>query len=187
MEVSRDLIQGCLKNDRRAQFALYKLCYPPLMAVCLRYRSNQADANSILNQAFLKILDHLDQLGEEVPFLPWAKRITINTLIDDFRKNRKVKELIALSDKPGEDLETAPVDYNEAEKQFDAEQLEAMVQQLPPVSAKVFNLFAIDGYNHAEIAALLDISEGTSRWHLSSARKKLKDMMSRAMGIYRAV
>lgn len=135
----------------------------------------------MLNQAFLKVLDNLDRWPEGAPFPAWAKRITINTLIDDFRKNRKVKELIAstaLQDLPENQ---GGVDYNDADKQFDAEELEAFIRQLPPMSAKVFNLFAIDGYPHTEISQMLSISEGTSRWHLSSARKKLQEMMRSAM------
>ncbi len=141
----------------------------------------------MLNQAFLKILDNLDRLPGHVPFTAWAKRITINTLIDDFRKNRKVKELIASTSI--QDLPEAQggVDYNEADKQFDAEQLEGFIRQLPPMSSKVFNLFAIDGYPHTEISKMLDISEGTSRWHLASARKKLQEMIRNAMNASKIV
>lgn len=141
----------------------------------------------MLNQAFLKILDNLDLLPGHVPFAAWAKRITINTLIDDFRKNRKVKELIASTSI--QDLPEAQggVDYNEADKQFDAEQLEGFIRQLPPMTSKVFNLFAIDGYPHTEISKMLDISEGTSRWHLASARKKLQEMIRNAMNASKIV
>lgn len=157
------------------------------MGVCLRYRTNEADAAEMLNQAFLKILDNLDRLPDHVPFAAWIKRITINTLIDDFRKNRKVKELIASASIHDLPEGQGGVDYNEADKQFDAEQLEAFIRKLPPMSAKVFNLFAIDGYPHTEISKMLNISEGTSRWHLSSARKKLQEMIRNAMNASKIV
>lgn len=141
----------------------------------------------MLNQAFLKILDNLDLLPGHVPFAAWAKRITINTLIDDFRKNRKVKELIASTSIHDLPEAQGGVDYNEADKQFDAEQLEGFIRQLPPMTSKVFNLFAIDGYPHTEISKMLDISEGTSRWHLASARKKLQEMIRNAMNASKIV
>jgi RNA polymerase sigma factor (sigma-70 family) len=71
------------------------------------------------------------------------------------------------------------MDYNEADKNFDAEELLALVRKLPPASQKVFNLYIIDGYNHKEIAEQLGMSEGTSKWHLSSGRKKLQEMMKK--------
>ena len=129
----------------------------------------------------MKILDNLKTYTTDKPFEAWAKRIIINTLIDDFRKQRKVKELIEYTDFSELPPTQDSIDFNEADKQFDAQQLEAMIQQLPPMSQKVFNLYALDGYKHSEIAALLEISEGTSKWHLSSARKKLKEMMRIAM------
>ena len=67
------------------------------------------------------------------------------------------------------------VDWNEADRRFDAEQLENLLQRLPPVSRQVFNLFALDGYSHAEISTMLGISEGTSKWHVSFARSQLRD------------
>ena len=77
-------------------------------------------------------------------------------------------------------MDVAPLhvmDYNEADKRFDEEELLIMIRQLPPMSQKVFNLYVIDGYNHKEIGEQLNISEGTSKWHLSSARQKLKAML----------
>ncbi len=81
-------------------------------------------------------------------------------------------------------MDLAPLtvmDYNEADKKFDAEELQMMIRSLPPVSQKVFNIYVIDGYNHKEIGEQLNISEGTSKWHLSSARKKLKSLMRKLL------
>jgi RNA polymerase sigma-70 factor (ECF subfamily) len=79
------------------------------------------------------------------------------------------------------------MDYNEADKMFDAEELEIMIRTLPPTSQKVFNLYVIDGYNHKEIGEQLNISEGTSKWHLSSARAKLKELMRKILNNVAAV
>ncbi len=172
-------MKDCQGGDRKAQFQLYKSCYTSLMSVCLRYQQDEASAAAMLNEGFLKILTNLDKYRPEVSFVAWSKRIMINTLIDDFRKNRKVKELIESKDFHVEEPKVSTFDWNTADQQFDAEQLEYLIQQLPPMSQKVFNLFAIDGYSHREVAEALDISEGTSKWHLSSARQKLMEMMRR--------
>ena len=175
--VDRQLLKDCARGDRRAQFQLYKRCYSVLMGVCMRYKKNEEDAAEVLNQGFLKILNNIDKYREEVPFEAWIRRIMINTVIDEFRKNRKVHELMETTDFSEQNNFTDYVDYNTADQIFDAEQLEAIIKMLPPVSQKVFNLFAIDGYSHKEIAAMLDISDGTSKWHLSFARKKIKEII----------
>ncbi|MCH2083434.1 MAG: RNA polymerase sigma factor [Saprospiraceae bacterium] len=181
MQIDPQLIKDCKKGDRKAQYNLYRLCYPMLMGVCLRYHKQESDAVAVLNEGFLKILTKLDQFRSEVPFQAWIKRVMINTLIDDYRKNRKVKELIEYTDFQDYQLTESQIDWNEADKQFDAEQLERFIQKLPSMSQKVFNLFAIDGYTHKEIGEMLGISDGTSKWHLSSARKKLAEWLKRAM------
>ena len=177
MKVNRQLLLDCARGDRRAQFQLYKSCYSVLMGVCIRYRKDQDEAAEILNTGFLKILTKLEKYKEEVPFEAWIRRIMINTVIDEFRKNRKVQELIEHTDFTDDYKYTDQVDYNVADRNFDAEQLELLIKRLPPVSQKVFNLYAVDGYNHREIGEMLGISDGTSKWHLSFARKKLQEMI----------
>lgn len=158
-----------------------------LMGVCRRYRKEEDEVKAMLNEGFLKLLDNLEKYRPEVPFEAWARRIMINVLIDDFRKNRKVKELIEHTDFTDIPLAEAGFDYNEADKQFDVEQLESFIQELPPVSQKVFNLFAIDGYTHREIGERLGISEGTSKWHLSFSRKRLQEQMQKALNSSRVI
>ncbi len=181
MAINPTLIKDCARGDRKAQFQLYKSCYGLLMSVCLRYRKQENDAIEILNVGFMKILTNLDKYKEHVPFEAWSRRIMINTLIDDFRKNRKVRELIESTDFEHEKIYKDSIEYNDADLQFDADDLQNMINQLPPMSGKVFNLFAIDGYSHKEIGKMLGISDGTSKWHLSFARKKLQGMVKEAM------
>lgn len=181
MNIKAQLLKDCVKGDRRAQFQLYKTCFPILMGVCVRYRKNQDDAKEMLNIGFLKVLNKIGTYREEVPFEAWIRKIMINTLIDDFRKNRKVKELIEHTDFSQEEKFHDVVDYDRADKVFDVEDLELLIKQLPPVSQKVFNLYAIDGYIHREIAEMLGISIGTSKWHLSFARSKLQEMMQESI------
>lgn len=179
MEVSAALLQACKKEERKAQHELYKLCYAIMLSVCLRYERNKEDAEFMLNKAFFKVLTNLDKYQDHVPFEAWLRRITINTVIDEFRKNKKHK--VDYMESP---LDKAPIqtmNYNEADQQLDAEYLQNLINLLPPISKQVFNLYAIDGYNHKEIGEKLEMSEGTSKWHLSTARAKLKQMLRKAL------
>ena len=178
MNINAQLIADCKNGDRRAQFQLYQSCFSTLMGVCMRYKKDEAEAASVLNVGFLKILKNLDKKESHVPFQAWIRRIMINTVIDEFRKNRKVRELIEHTDFEDYHNHNDLVEFNMADLKFDAEQLEMMIKKLPPVSQKVFNLFAIDGFSHKEIGEMLDISVGTSKWHISSARKKLKEYIA---------
>lgn len=172
------LIQDCIKQDRRAQHKMYKLCYPMLMGVCVRYKKNEADALAILNEGLLNILNNLEKYNASIPFEAWIKRIMINKVIDEFRKNRKARETMEYVDMTlTTDYNQIAIDYNLADLQFDADQIQELINQLPPVSQQVFNLFAIDGFSHKEIAEMLNMSVGTSKWHLSFARNKVKEMI----------
>lgn len=175
MTVAPDLLLAARQGERKAQYQLYRLCFPVLMAVCLRYRNDQSDALAALNDGFLKILQNLDRYPAEAPFEAWIRRIQINTLIDQFRREAKWRESVVLSEQVEHPVGSGRVDWNEADRRFDVEQLEVLLQRLPPVSRQVFNLFALDGYSHAEIGDMLGISEGTSKWHVSFARGQLRD------------
>jgi len=175
------LIKKCIKGDRRAQFDLYKQCYPFLMRVCQRYRISEDEAAAILNAGFLKILNNLSSYKTTAPFEAWAKRIMINTLIDDFRKNKKEKEHTFYAETPKLVALGKVMDYNEADRQFDANHIKKIIHKLPKMNKQVFNLYAIDGFTHKEIAEKMDFSEGTSKWYLSTARKLIKEMLTKAM------
>lgn len=176
MQVNPDLLARCRKNDRKAHNELYRHCFGFLMAICLRYSSNRDDAEALLNQAFLKIITNLDKFRDDVPFGSWISRITVNTIIDEFRRDKKRRENLTSVD--FQEVRTGhPVDFNEAAQLLDAEELEKMIQQLPDMSRKVFNLYAIEGYSHKEIGDMLAISDGTSKWHVSFARKSLQEMI----------
>lgn len=178
MHISPQLLKACIDDDRKAQSELYRLCFGMLMAVCMRYHSQEEDAVAALNQGFLKILNNLDKRKDHVPFEAWIRRIMINTLIDEFRKNKKRKSLMESTElEEIREVQVRHVDYNTADQEFDAESLERMIQALPPMSRQVFNLFAIDGFSHQEISEQLGISVGTSKWHVSSARQTIQKRM----------
>ncbi|HEY4062501.1 MAG TPA: RNA polymerase sigma factor [Puia sp.] len=164
------LIKGCLNNDRTAQEHLYKRYYHAMMALCVRYTKDRNDALEILNDAFLKVFKRLIQYDAAKGSLyTWMKRIVINTAIDFLRKQQAYHNMeVMLVD------EEEPGIENEAVGKMNGEELLKIIRQLPAVTRLVFNLYVVDGYNHREIGVMLGISEGTSRWHMSEARRRLK-------------
>ena len=98
MQIDNELLSQCKKNDRKAHFQLYKLCYSTLMKVCLRYKKNKDEAEEALNTGFMKIVTNLDIYNADIPFDAWIRKIMINTLIDEFRTQVKHKETIIYSD-----------------------------------------------------------------------------------------
>ena len=180
MHVKPDLLERCRKNDRKSHNELYRHCYGFIMSICLRYTSNKEDAEALLNLSFLKIITNLDKYKQDIPFGSWVNRITVNSIIDEFRRDKKRREHMSNIDFQ-EVNTTHPVDYNQAAQELEAEELEKMIQQLPEMSRKVFNLYAIEGFTHKEIGEMLGMSDGTSKWHVSYARKALQEMIHKTM------
>ena len=144
------------------------------MSVCFRYHHNEEDARSALNTGSMKILKGLEAIEGDVNFNAWSRRIMVNTLIDEYRRGKKHHEHISYKETDRELEFTDSSSVNEGEDSLGYENLISLIRELPPVSAQVFNLYVIDGYNHKEIGEFLGISEGTSKWHLSTARKTLR-------------
>lgn len=166
------LLEGCRREDRLAQEALYRQFLPLVFGTCLRYAGKRDTALDLSNQAFLKIFRSLTELREHQAFPAWAKRIAIHTALDHLRRESARTRWNT--------LEAVPEPYADAEvlDRFDTEELLQHLQGLPPMSRAVFLLSAVEGYGHAEIAQSLGMSEGTSRWHLSAARSALKRQLS---------
>jgi len=175
--VDQALIDLLKKNDRKAQEKLYEWCYVKLMPMCARYHRNEEDARHVLNISFVKICKNLDKLRENSPFEAWARRIVKNTIIDEFRKTKNYLKLIETKEFDRELEVKSPKVENTVWSKLETDILMGMLRKLPDVSRKVFNLYVIDGYSHKEIGGLLSISDGTSKWHLSNARKKLQIMV----------
>ena len=174
--VDESLIARCLKQEPKAQYEMYRALYGQLMGVCSRYERNRDDALDRMNQGFLKILSNLDKRRPEVPFELWTRRIMINTVIDSHRQGKQRRDMESL-DAPLDEGTLSEV--NDYLKQMDADAFAAMLARVPEMSRRVFNLFAIDGFGHQEIAAMLGISEGTSKWHVSHARQVLQHAIAR--------
>src|SRR3954468_20454114 len=165
------LIRGCVKQDRKCQKMLYKAFYGFSMGICLRYAGNRDEAAEVMNQGFFKVFTHINRFDTSRPFKAWIGRIMMNVSIDYYRANLKMAYT--------EDLEKAEnvSEGDLTDKNLNYEDLLAMVQQLPQAYRTVFNLFAVDGYTHEEIADMLNINIGTSKSNLFKARQKLKQMV----------
>lgn len=175
MNLDPQLLRAAQRGDRKAQYALYRVCFPVLMSVCSRYQRDQQDAVSAMNNGFLKIIQNLDRYKHgEVPFEAWIRRIMINTVIDEFRRERKWRELTVFTDEIERAYPHEPVEWNDAEQRLKVQHLESLLRRLPPMTQKVFNLFALDGFSHHEISEMLGMSEGTSKWHVNHARTQLQ-------------
>jgi len=173
-EELHQLIRGCIKQDRKCQKMLYKAFYGFSMGICLRYAGNRDEAAEVMNQGFFKVFTHIERYDMERPFKAWLGKIMMNVSIDFYRANLKMAYT--------EDLDKAEhvSDGDQVDKNLNYNDLLAMVQQLPQAYRTVFNLFAIDGYSHDEIAAMLNINAGTSKSNLHKARQKLKQMILKA-------
>lgn len=177
--VRENLIAECIRRDPRAEHELYKNLYPMMMSICSRYERNRQDASARMNDGFLKVLMNLDKRRPEVPFEAWVRRIMINTVIDNFRKERERKAHETMDVPVNEHVGTEVNDYL---RQIEAEAFAELLQRVPEMSRKVFNLFAIDGFSHAEIGEMLGISSGTSKWHVSHARQTLQQAIAQIAG-----
>lgn len=176
MLIDKELIERCTRNERKAQFEMYKKCYGVLMGICLRYEKNKEDAEALLNMGFLKVITHLDKYTVNVPFEAWIRRIMINTIIDEYRKNKKENETIEYTDFEDYNYNRS-AEYNTADVSYNAEELLNMINNLPQMTAKVFNLHVIEGFSHQEISDMYAISVGTSKWHVANARKILQERL----------
>ena len=172
-----ELIKQCLKEDRRSQEAFYKICYTRFIGTANRYANDKEQAVYYFNLGFVKILLNLNQFNTDNPFDFWAKRVLINTILNEIKKEKRAHEKVIVTD----DWNTIPVNHNEASYEEELlakiELVKEKVQFLPPMTKRVFNLYAIDGYKHHEIATMLDINENTSMWHYSDAKKKIRKLL----------
>jgi RNA polymerase sigma-70 factor (ECF subfamily) len=172
------LIERCKDNNRKAQSELYDMWFSTLMRIARKYKNNEEDAASIVNDAFFKIFTNIQNYKQELPFEAWIKRITINTVIDEFRKNKKHKNLLKLDDYSNTDFLDFNVRNDEVDEDLNVKDILNLIEKLDEEEKVVFNLFEIDGYSHNEIAKELEVSERTSKRYLASARVNLRKMIT---------
>ncbi|HZV69451.1 MAG TPA: RNA polymerase sigma factor [Saprospiraceae bacterium] len=179
MNIEEGLIRQCIQGDKKAQIRLYDQCYSFMMSICIRYCKDRQEAGARLNLAFLKVLQHLQDYDYSGSFKAWVSKITLRSIIDEFRSQQKHYHTHIYQGQIVQEPMWTNGDSGHWSGQIDIEKVMTMIQQLSPMDRQVFNLFAIDGYTHKEIGTMLNISEGTSKWHVHEARKKLKENLSK--------
>jgi RNA polymerase sigma factor (sigma-70 family) len=166
-----DLIKGCIRREPNAQKLLYEMYSSKMYGLCYRYMKDSMAAEDVLVTSFMKVFDKIDQFKHEGSFEGWIRRIVVNEALSSLRKNRTMYLETEL-----EQADYEP-DYKSLSDHLEAEDLMNMVNELPTGYRIVFNMYAIDGYSHKEIADTLGISENTSKSQLSRARTFLQKLL----------
>ena len=172
--INEDVQKACIAGNQASQELLYHYFAPKMFGICLRYAHDYPTAEDLLQDGFIKVFNKLHLFRYEGSFEGWLKRIFINTSIEHYRKSSSRQFFVELDQAHGKSFDSTVID------ELAAEDLLKVIQKLPNGYRTVFNLYAIEGYNHKEIGALLKISEGTSKSQLARARaalqKKIKSL-----------
>ena len=168
------LVNQCNAGNAKAQKMLFDQFSPVMMGVVLRYVNDSERANDVLQDGFIKVFKHLKSFKNEGSLEGWIRRIMVNTALDYIRKNKKFLQNKSL-DEINADLFTK----SEAIERLEEEGLLKIIQSLPDGYRMVFNLYAIEGYSHKEIAETLGISENTSKSQYSRAKTVLRGLLEK--------
>ena len=171
-----EIIHKCQNGNSGAQTALYHLFSAKMYGICLRYAKDSAEAEDFMQEGFVRVFNKINQFEFKGSFEGWIKRIMVNTALEKFRKNDRLY--------PVEEMRIfESIEYvEETISSITANDLLRIIQKLPPRYRMVFNLFAIEGYSHLEIAEMMKISEGTSKSNLSRARVILQKSVTEYFG-----
>lgn len=174
------LIQSCIANARKAQEQLYKQHFAAMMSMCMRYTSDRDLAAEIVNNGMLRVFQKIQLYEAKGSLEGWIRRIVFHAVSDHFKKEKKYVQFMVFEEKEA-------IQMPEAVSNVYYEDLMKLVYQLPNMTQKVFTLYAIEGFSHLEIGEALNISDGTSKWHVSNARQKLKAMMEEENTIFNSI
>lgn len=173
--ILEQLINNCKKNDIKAQEQLYRLYSSKLFSVCLKYSRSYEEAQDNLQESFLLVFEKIHQFSFKGSFDGWIKRVVVNYVLQQYRTETFLNIV-------NENIESEVVDVEIDDEDISLDYLLKIIQELPDKYRLVFNLFAIDGYSHQEIAEMLNISVGTSKSNLSRARMILKEKIESSNG-----
>lgn len=163
-----ELIEGCRRNKAKAQKALYERFSPKMLGVCIRYIKDRSEAEYVMTGGFMKVFDNLNYFKGQGSFEGWIRKIMVNESLLYLRKNKAMYLEVDI------DHASEQVNMNDMVSNMQADELMTIIQHLPVGYRTVFNLYAIEGYSHKEIADKMEISEGTSKSQLNRARALLK-------------
>jgi len=167
----KDIIAQAAANNRHAQQKIYSKHAPKMLSICRQYVKDVQQAEDIMITAFMKVFTNLKAFEHKGSFEGWIRRIMVNECISYIRVQKKVSFL--------EDEYYVEDTFNNIESQFSVEDIQTLIDSLPDGYKMVFNLYAIEGFKHQEIAKMLGINEGTSKSQLSHARKMLKEQINK--------
>ena len=162
------LLKDCLKLKPEAQRRLYDHFAPSMLGVCFRYTKSMSDAEDVLQEGFVKVFKHLKQYKSDGELGSWIRKIMVNTALNYLKSNRKYQYDLSFDEMP---LHLVSTDNPEVTLQ--TKELAELIRQLPTGFQTIFNLHAVEGYTHVEIASMLGISDGTSRSQYARARSLL--------------
>ena len=168
------LIAGCIKGNQMAQKALFDSFSPKFFALCLRYMRSTDDAEDVLQEGMVKIFTKLPEYKGKGSFEGWMRRIIVNTCLDQIRKNQKLKLDVSIEKEEYKLSMNANILEN-----MSANELIEEIKKMPPGYRVVFNMFAIEGYSHQEIAEKLGVKESTSKSQYLRARAYLKERIEK--------
>lgn len=163
-----DLVKQCIKNNRAAQHTLYQQYAPAMLGVCARYTKSIDDAEDVLQEGFIKVFTHLKQFSGKGELGAWIRRIMVNTALDYLKQHSRYRSQLQFDEGP-----LYPISPDEADIKINVTQLIELIQHLPTGYQTIFNLVAMEGYPHPEVAKMLGINENTSRSQYSRARALL--------------
>lgn len=168
-----DLIEGCIRKDRKVQEQLYHRYANVMYAICLSYAKDRAMAQDILQDGFVKVFEKIKTFNSKGSLEGWIKRIMSHTAIDHFRKKSALNNFVPY-EQAFDQKDTAgnALDY------LTVEELMEQVRKLPDGARVIFNLYAVEGYSHKEISKKLKISEGTSKSQFSRAKNILQNVLT---------
>lgn len=165
------LIKACIDQQPLAQRRMYECYYAFVKGICLRYTSKVEDCEEVMDDAFLKMFRNLDKYNAERPFKAWLRTIVVNTAIDYYRQSLRSIMSNSIDDHPNLSIAEQTL------ADLSTDDIMKAVQKLSPGYRTVFMMYVVDGYNHKEIAEMLNITEGTSKSNLSKARMKMQELL----------
>ena len=169
-----DILKGCIKNDRLYQEILYRKYAKKMYSICLSYAGERDMAQDVLQESFIKVFKSIRNFKADGSLEGWIRRIVVNTALDQLRQKSRLQKYITEKDEIlKESEETSAIDN------LKTQDILNQVAKLPDGARVVFNLYALEGYTHREIAEILEITEGTSKSQFNRARKLLMDMLNK--------
>jgi RNA polymerase sigma factor (sigma-70 family) len=172
-----EIFKGCLRKDRKYQEILYRRYAHKMYVICQGYTRDKEVAQDILQDGFVKVFMKIASFDPENSLEGWVRRVMTNTAIDYFRQSKKLNNFIELEEQHSQ--ETADDEVN---KKINVDEILYYLDKLPEGARMIFNLYAIEGYSHKEIASQLNISEGTSKSQFSRARSLIKTYLINLQG-----